>query len=404
MKAVILAAGNGTRMYPLTLATPKLLLPVLNKPLFDYFADLIDGVCEHLIVVVGDPNNVLQKKIIDYVNSRSWSFKVDFVYQTERRGTGHALQTARKFLENEDSFLVMYGDDYYAREDLENLLRFDFGLVGMKVSDPEKWGILHSREDGMLKDIVEKPQTFVGDLANIGMFKLGKEVFEIFESQVKESKRGELEITDTVTYFAQKCNMNVVMSSGNWYPIGYPWHLLNVMENLTSLANFKIEGEIEDRVVIKGRVSLGKGSLIKSGTYIEGDVVIGENSTIGPNAYLRGPLCVGNNSKIGHSCEVKNSIIMDNSVISHLCYVGDSIISSNVNIGGLCVTANLRHDGQNVKTFVQDNLVDTGRKKFSTVIGDGAKLGSGTIINPGRKLWPNTTTLAGQIVTDDIKS
>jgi len=95
-------------------------------------------------------------------------------------------------------------------------------------------------------------------------------------------------------------------------------------------------------------------------------------------------------------------VLGDNCRLSHLAYLGDSVLGKDVTFSGMCITANLRHDEENVKSMVKDKLIDTGLKKFGTAIGDGAKLGVGTKIYPGRKMWPNTTTVPGEVVTRDV--
>ena len=165
----------------------------------------------------------------------------------------------------------------------------------------------------------------------------------------------------------------------------------------------KIKGIIEKNVTIKGEVVIAKGTLVKSGAYIEGPVVIGENCVIGPNCYIRASTSIGNNSKVGNAVDIKNSIIGENTCIAHLAYIGDSVIGDNVNVAAGVITANLRHDGKNIKTPVKGKIVDAGRRKLGAIVGDNVKLGINTSIYPGRKIWPDKTTLPCEIVKKDIK-
>jgi len=104
-----------------------------------------------------------------------------------------------------------------------------------------------------------------------------------------------------------------------------------------------------------------------------------------------------------NAVEIKNSILMDNTKIGHLSYVGDSVIGENVNFGAGTIIANLRHDDKNIQSEYEKKLVDTGRRKFGAVLADNAKTGIHTSIYPGRKMWPGTTTLPGEVVKKDIK-
>ena len=94
--------------------------------------------------------------------------------------------------------------------------------------------------------------------------------------------------------------------------------------------------------------------------------------------------------------------MMDGVKIPHLSYVGDSILGRNCNLGAGTIVANLRHDGQTVKSMVKGKLVDTRREKFGCVLGDGVKTGINTSIYPGRKIWPHRFTKPSEVVREDI--
>jgi len=184
----------------------------------------------------------------------------------------------------------------------------------------------------------------------------------------------------------------------------YPWDLLALNEMIVgAMDENEILGEIHPLAVIEGNLKLGKGSRILPGVFIEGNVVIGENCKIGPNCYIRGNSSIGNNCHIGQSVEVKNSIILDGTNIGHLSYVGDSILGENVNFGAGTNVSNLRHDGSNHRSMTESGLVDTGRRKLGAIIGDGVHTGIGTMIYPGRKIWPNIHTRPGDVVQADLR-
>jgi bifunctional UDP-N-acetylglucosamine pyrophosphorylase/glucosamine-1-phosphate N-acetyltransferase len=131
--------------------------------------------------------------------------------------------------------------------------------------------------------------------------------------------------------------------------------------------------------------------------------MIGENCTIGPNCFIRSCTTIGNDSKVGNAVEIKNSIIGDNTSIGHLSYVGDSVIGDYVNLGAGTITANLRHDDKNISSPVKGDMVDSGRRKLGAIIGDNVHTGINTSIYPGRKIWPEKTTLPGEIVSKDVE-
>ena len=154
-------------------------------------------------------------------------------------------------------------------------------------------------------------------------------------------------------------------------------------------------GDVEPNVTLKGEVSIGKGTVVKSGSYIEGPVIIGEGCRIGPNCFIRPCTTIGNDCHIGAAVEIKNSIIMNHTDVPHLNYVGDSVISEGCNFGAGTKIANLRLDKKNIKV----NGIDTGRRKLGAIIGDNVQTGINTSINVGTVIGSNTFIGPGAVVT-----
>lgn len=195
------------------------------------------------------------------------------------------------------------------------------------------------------------------------------------------------------------------VTAKNSFIIRHPWDLLRANEQYVSgLADKRIEGTVHPSAVIEGVIHLGSGSRILPGVFIEGNVVIGANCKIGPNCYIRGNTSIGDGCHIGQSVEIKNCLILSGANVGHLSYVGDSVLGENVNFGAGTTVSNLRHDGKNHQSMVNGELIDTGRRKFGAIIGDGVHTGINTSIYPSRKLWPGTSTRPGEIVQKDLKS
>lgn len=185
--------------------------------------------------------------------------------------------------------------------------------------------------------------------------------------------------------------------------IRYPWHLLNIAEMLLpAMTDPDIRGEISPRATVEGVIALGENSRILPGVYIEGNCVIGRNCKIGPNCYLRGNTVIGDDCHIGQAVEIKNSVIGCRTAVGHLSYAGDSVIGSRVNFGAGTIIANLRHDGRNHRAMVAGAPIDTGRRKFGAIVGDGVHTGIHTAIYPGRKLSPGASTRPGEVVRHDL--
>jgi bifunctional UDP-N-acetylglucosamine pyrophosphorylase/glucosamine-1-phosphate N-acetyltransferase len=156
--------------------------------------------------------------------------------------------------------------------------------------------------------------------------------------------------------------------------------------------------------VIEGRLWCGEGTTILPGVFVEGTVIIGRHSKIGPNCYLRGPLFIGDNCRVGQAVELKSVLVMNRTAIGHLSYVGDSVIADRVNFGAGTITANLRHDGAQMRSVIGGELVATGRRKLGAMVGEGVHTGIHTAIYPGRKLAAGSSTLPGEVVNRDKES
>lgn len=395
MKAVIMAAGRSTRTYPLTLTRPKPLLKVANKPILAHQLEALQGLVDGAIVVVGYRQEMIREAFGD-----SWKgMPLEYAVQTEARGTGHAiLQCADRI---DGPFLAMNGDDLYDPEDLRRLVEVERSALAKEVPDPRAYGIYEVAEDDRVVRLVEKPKEVFSNLANIGVYHFTPDVFDVLR-ETEPSERGEIEITSAVQTLAERGTFRVVRAEGYWLATGYPWHLLDANEFfMARLEGQDIRGDVSPAAHIQGAVSIGEGTMIRPGVVIEGPVIIGSHCDIGPNCWLRPGATIGDRCRVGQAVEIKNSIVMDHTAVPHLTYVGDSVIGEKCNLGCGTVTANLRHDHAHVRSLVKGELVDTGRRKLGAIIGDEVHTGIHTSILPGRKLWPYSITLPGEVISKD---
>ncbi|MCW1912183.1 hypothetical protein OJ996_01275 [Luteolibacter sp. GHJ8] len=208
-----------------------------------------------------------------------------------------------------------------------------------------------------------------------------------------------------LAWFGDDADLSNAVVASSSFLIVHPWDLIRANElHVASLTESRIEGSVHPNAVIEGTIHLGPGSRILPGVFIEGNVVIGANTKIGPNCYIRGSTSIGDKCHVGNAVEIKNSILLSGTNVGHLSYVGDSVLGEKVNFGAGTITSNLRHDGANHRSEVEGVLVDTGRRKFGCIVGDGVHTGINTSIYPGRKLWPRTSTRPGDIVQRDLMS
>jgi len=213
MEAIILAAGQGTRLRPHTLTTPKPLLPVQGQPILDWLLAALPPV-ERVIVVVHHLADQIEEYLRQQKHIRHWVS----VYQERPRGTGDALMCCRKLVTSERC-LVLNGDDLIRAADLARLAAVPQGLLVHPVTTPHLFGIVFRRADGTLERIVEKPTDLPPpQWANIGAYVFPRQVFDL---KLPLSPRGEYEITDAVAQLAQQSPFYIVEARG-WIPIGNP--------------------------------------------------------------------------------------------------------------------------------------------------------------------------------------
>jgi len=220
MKAVILAAGLGKRMRPLTNSIPKALIKIKEKPLLEYTLETVCEFVEEIIIIVGYKKEMIN----EYFGEQFKGVPLKYVEQKEQLGTGHALLQAEDVID--DRFIVLMGDDLYSKKDIESCLKDKYCILATEVSDPKEEGIL-SVKDGFLEEIEEKPVESKSNLANCGLYVLDKKIFEILKG-LKKTERGEIELTDAVTKLAKKEKIKVKIVQDYWLPIGYPEHIKKV--------------------------------------------------------------------------------------------------------------------------------------------------------------------------------
>jgi bifunctional UDP-N-acetylglucosamine pyrophosphorylase/glucosamine-1-phosphate N-acetyltransferase len=378
VQAIILSAGEGTRMRPLTYTKPKVMLPIANKPILEHLIiELRKAGIKDIILVVGYRDEVIRNYFKD---GSDWDVNITYVSQKVQLGTADALKSAMHLID--DEFITLNGDNIVSYEDIKKIAETDGFAIGVKdVENPQDFGVVNI-EDGLVKEIVEKPEKPMSNLINAGVYKFKSEIIEYLE-KTPLSKRGEYEITDTIRLAINDGLKFKAVKIEEWIDIGYPWDLLKANEILVKKVKPEIKGEVEEGAVIKGNVFIDEGTVVRSGTYIIGPVVIGKNCKIGPNCFIRPYTSIGDNCHIGAFVEVKNSIIMSNTNIPHLNYVGDSIIGENCNLGAGTKIANLRLDGREVYAVVKGKKISTGRRKFGAVISDNVKIGINVSINVG---------------------
>jgi len=395
MECVILAAGEGKRMRPLTYTRPKVMLPIANRPLLEWnLLNAIRAGIRDFIFIIGYKG----EKVRDYFGDGGrWNVKIRYLNQGKPMGTAHAVSLLKGQVED---FVVMCGDTIFGDEDIKRVIEHRNSMGVVTVENPEQYGVVEIEKDKIVR-IREKKRGVKSNLVNAGIYHFDKDIFE-FIDKTGISPRGEYELTDSINLMIREKTMRWIKLR-EWRDVVYPWHLLDANAEILKGIEKKVEGDVEKGAVINGDVIIGEGTKILSGSYIEGPVVIGENCKIGPNCYIRPFTSIGNGCRVGNACEVKNSIIMDGSKIPHQNYVGDSIIGSNCNLGAGTKIANLRLDKKEITVTLNGERIKTGRKKLGAIIGDNVQTGINAMINVGTIIGNDVFIGPGVIANGEIR-
>lgn len=264
---------------------------------------------------------------------------ITYIIQGEPKGIAHAVACAEDFL-GEEPFCVYLGDniltgginymkEYFENSDLEALVAL------CEVQNPQKFGIVELNEKGEISSIVEKPKEPKSNLAMIGIYFLRKSVFPIIAG-LQPSWRNELEITEAIdgirTNFQR---VEAIKVKGWWKDTGKPEDILVANHLVLEEIEPSAEGRLEDDVMIRGRVRVGRDTVIKRGTVIRGPVIIGRQCVIGPDTYIGPYTSIGDNCTIIGG-EIESSIVIENThiecqqkIVDSLIGGGSRIISSN---------------------------------------------------------------------------
>lgn len=401
--AIVLAAGEGTRLRPLTSTRPKPMLPVAGKPILEWNLEALAGSgFKKANIIVGYRKDVIE----GYFGKSYGKLKLNYIIQKEQLGTGHAVLMAEDYIK--DDFLVMNGDIIVSKNTVSDLVKSrrqdkaDNCMALAEVSNPTEFGIVDLKRN-RVNSLVEKPRKPASNLANAGVYIFSKDIID-FLRNIKKSKRLEYELTDAIKILIKEKNMHGHEIKDVWIDIGRPWDLLDANELMLGKMKLGIHKKVvvEKKAVLKGPVGVSENTVIRSGSYIQGPCIIGSDCTIGPNCFIRPHTTLMNNVHIGNAVEVKNSIVMNHSNIPHLSYVGDSIIGEHCNLGAGTNVANLRFDNAEVKIEIKRVLQGSGRRKLGCIIGDNVKTGINVSIMPGRAIYPGALVEAGSIVRNTI--
>jgi len=427
IKAIILAAGKGTRMKS---KLPKVLHKVCGKEMVNHVIDAsLEAGAQSNIVVIGHGAEAVGNCL---------SEGVETVVQEEQLGTGHAVMMANNYIDDSDTIVILCGDTPLIEgETIKALIEFHrkygfaVSVLSALMENPKGYGRIIRGESKELVGIVEdkdasEEQRLVCEV-NSGMYCFeGKALREALLEIRSDNSQGEYYLTDAVEIIRGKgltagafagATSDQIMGVNNRLQLSEAeclmrkrineFHMLNGVTLIDPAATYIEGGAVigSDTVIypgstIKGTSVIGEGctvgpgctidsSRLDDGCEIQNSVIVkssvGSGSKVGPFAYLRPNSNIGRNVKIGDFVEVKNSNVGDNSKASHLSYIGDADVGEDVNIG--CGTVFVNYDG---------------KKKSRAKVGDRSFIGCNTNLIAPVELGENSYIAAGSTITDDV--
>ncbi|MDI6866894.1 sugar phosphate nucleotidyltransferase [Methanoculleus sp.] len=346
MQAVILAAGEGSRLRPLTRSKPKALLPVANRPVIDYVIDaLLENGIREIVVVVG----YRKEEVIRHLNSLNVPLRV--VVQERQLGTGDALRAAEPEIGGD--FLVLPGDNYINAGSIARIKSVRNAMLVAEHPNPSNFGVVVIR-NGIVREMVEKPEDAPTFTVSTGIYSFTPEIFSYIQTN---------EIPDAVAAMIAAGRQIRAIPADDWQDAVYPWDLLKLNTRMLRGIQPGVAGTVDASVVRRGVVRIGKGTTVGPNTVIYGPVSIGSNCNIGPNTVIMPDTSIG-----------------DRVVLEPFIYVADSIIMSDVTVGSHsrilsavfgqgCILAD------HITTTPSPGLIEVGdhvqREEFGAILGEG---------------------------------
>ena len=352
MKALILAAGKGNRLKPLTHTQPKHLLPVANRPILFHILEQIrqTGINDIGIVISPDTGPPLQQAV---GNGSRWGVKVSYILQPQPLGLAHAVKVSREFL-GDSPFLMFLGDNLIKGEittfvELFNRNRLDAVVLLKKMPNPCAFGVAQLDSANHIVCIEEKPKQPKSDLVVVGIYVFSPAIHRAIE-QIKPSARGELEITDSIQRLID--NGGQVLSQvleGWWLDTGSRDDLLAANRiMLEEFVSRRILGRLDSKSSILGAVEIGEGTVVEN-SEVRGPASIGANCVI-RNSFIGPSTSIGDNTIIEDS-SIKCSVILGDCRISLSQPLADSVIGRGVKLNKTVMKTG------GIRLFVGDDAV-----------------------------------------------
>lgn len=426
MQAVILAAGESSRFWPLNYQH-KSLIKIMGRPLVCYLLDELKRAGIKEIVIVQGPKRDIEKELKNY------PYEIDYVVQPEPKGMGNALWQAKPILKG--PFIVLNADIVNCQSIIKDLIRryqkegSRAIIVGQKTKTPQLFGMLKLKGKKIL-GIVEKPKPGQepSNIKTVVIDLLTPEFFLTYEKTPKEQYNFE----KALSAYARKVKMEVLVVKNKEEEgpsfLKYPQQLFAIERFLFSkflVPKISKTAKVSKKAIIKGKVFIGENTRVFENAVIKGPCYIGDNCLIGSHGLVRDNTDLEDGVTVGAFAEITRSIFQEGSTTksvylsTHSGYIGDSIIGANSHFAAGMIAANFRLDEKNVWVNIKGQKIDSGLARLGLVVGEnsffgihsgtmpGIFIGSNCVIGPGTVVFenvPDNTKVITKFQTQILKS
>ncbi len=376
MKAIILAAGEGRRLEPLTEVRPKPMIPVANRPLLEHVVEaLVDAGIEEVVLVVGYERERIQSHFED---GDDWGITIEYAIQEKQLGTGHAILQAERLVD--DTFLVLNGDRIIDPGLIDQVAAApgeDPVVSVTRTRQPSAYGVVEVQDDHVV-GIEEKPPLHAvpSELINAGVYRFTSGIFD----EIRRTETGgELAITATLDRLADLDRVRAVRYRGTWLDVSYLWDVIDVTASVLDRDGDNVEPSAHrhERATITESVAIGADSWVGPGAIIMDGSAIGDNVTIGPNAVI------------------ENTVIFGDVVVEAGAVLTECVVGQSARVGANATVAGGEAD------VVVDETLYPG-VTLGGVIGDTASLGGGVSLQAGAVVGNGATIQDGATVDGRI--
>ncbi|WP_276272997.1 bifunctional sugar-1-phosphate nucleotidylyltransferase/acetyltransferase [Haloarcula litorea] len=383
--AVVLAAGEGTRLRPLTRHRPKPMLPAGNRPILSHVFDaLVEAGVERLVAVVGYKRDRVQ----DHFGPSYRGVPITYVVQRKQLGSGHALSQARESVDG--SVLVLNGDRLIDAGTVETVADAhtdsgDPALAVVERQDTSRYGAVEVR-DGYITALVEKPRDGDYRLINGGVYAFPEGIFAAIDETPRTD--GELGLPDTLANLVETGGVRGVEVDGLWVDATYPWDLLTVAREVLARGR-PIETAVDEQVWVADSARVHDAAVLRP------PVVVGQDCAVGPNAVVGPDTALGANVTVGADAVVEGSVLDDDTRVDAGSTLLDTVTGQDVHLGAATVVPGGPGDVQ-VGTRVYE------AQRLGAVIADRARARGDVSFQPGALVGPNVTLDAGVTVRGNV--